>query len=61
MGKATYEGLIKPDDPIHKEQSIVIGRPWRTTPEDLARKKAKASDEKSPPQKAEEHRKCQKN
>ena len=42
MGKVTIKGLIPPDDPRHREQSIVIGRPWRTTAEDLARKKAKA-------------------
>ncbi len=42
MGKCTYRGLRKADDPAHRQQSIVIGRPWRTTVEDLARKKAKA-------------------
>ncbi len=52
MGKVTLGGLRKPGDPRLKQQVIVIGRPWRTTPEDLARKKAKASDEKNS-QKAE--------
>ena len=41
MGKVTVEGLIKPGDPLLKQQSIVLGRPWRTTAEDLRRKKAK--------------------
>ncbi len=47
MGKATYEGLSKPDDPIHKEWSIVIGGSRRTS-----KKGSKASSEKSS-QKAE--------
>ena len=49
MGKVTLMGLMKPDDPMHKQQSIVIGRPWRTTREDLARKKAKAKLKKPEP------------
>ncbi len=53
MGKLTFRGFRKPDDPVLKQRLIVLGRPWRTTAKDLARKKAKASDEKSPPQKAE--------
>ena len=46
MGKVTYEGLRKPDDPIHKEQSIVIGGLRGTS-----KKRSKAGNEK---QKAEE-------
>ncbi len=46
MGKLTFKGLIKPGDPRLGQTTIVLGRPWRTTAEDLARKKAKASDEK---------------
>ena len=42
MGKVTYEGLRKPDDPIYRQQSIVIGG--------LRGKKkpAKSKSEKSP-------------
>ncbi len=46
MGKCTYRGFRKAGDPVLGVTTIVIGRPWRTTAEDLARKKAKASDEK---------------
>ena len=41
MGKCTYRGLRKAGDPALRVTTIVIGRPWRTTAEDLARKKAK--------------------
>ncbi len=42
MGKCTYRGMRKAGDPVLGVTTIVIGRPWRTTAEDLARKKAKA-------------------
>ena len=49
MGKATYEGLRKPDDPIHKEQSIVIGGGSRRT----SKRSKQASSEKGLSQKGE--------
>ncbi len=53
MGKGTYRSLIQPGDPRLSQTIIVIGRPWRTTAKDLARKKAKAGDEKNSPKKEE--------
>ena len=50
MGKATYEGLRKPDDPIHKEQSIVLGGGSRRTSK---KRSNQVSSEKSPSQKGE--------
>ena len=51
MGKLTYRGFRKPDDPIHKRRSIVLGQPSSRT----SKKRSKqAGDEKGLSKKGEE-------
>ncbi len=50
MGKATYEGLRKPDDPIYGQTVIVIGGGWRRT---WKKRSKEASSEKGLSQKGE--------
>ena len=46
MAKSTYRGLRKPDDPIYKQVSIVVGGPVRKSSAKQLRERKSAKPKK---------------